>query len=253
MVHSLSVSFPGLRIISEEHTPDEDNDIEIIPIHLTEDNISDKMYSNIPLGLEIPLSELTVWVDPLDATKEYSEGLTQFVTTMVCVARNGRPIIGVIHKPFISETYWSWNSIHLSDNIMTALKTRNTSNDSFRTIVSRSHAGDVDHIIKTSLSADYKKVDVIPAAGSGYKAIEVIEGRADAYIHITLIKKWDICAPNAIFNTISNAKMTTIYGQTISYNFEDPVANENGLLATIGDEHKKLVSLLKDNYKQRFR
>ena len=250
MVHSLSASFPGLRIISEEHSSVEDNNNEIIAINVNEDMLSNEIYSEIPLGFEIPLSELTVWVDPLDATKEYSEGLTEFVTTMVCVARNGEPIIGVIHKPFISETYWSFDSKYLSNNIKNALKSRQMSNDTFRTIVSRSHAGDVRHIIESSLRESYKKIDVISAAGSGFKTIELIEGKADAYIHTTRIKKWDICAPNAIINSIKSAKMTTIFGEKIQYNFEDDVRNENGLLATFGVDHQKLVSLLKDNYKQ---
>lgn len=34
----------------------------------------------------------------------FSEGLYDYVTTMVCVVVNGEPTIGVIHKPFSGET-----------------------------------------------------------------------------------------------------------------------------------------------------
>lgn len=73
----------------------------------------------------------------------------------------------------------------------------------------------------------------------GYKTLEVIEGRADAYVHTTRIKKWDICAGNAILSAF-HGKMTTLEGAFIDYSSRREVVNNNGLLATLFDHYKYL-------------
>ena len=49
--------------------------------------------------------DLTVWVDPLDGTKEYTEGYLDHVTVLVGIAIGKKAVGGVIHQPF-----WNFQS-----------------------------------------------------------------------------------------------------------------------------------------------
>lgn len=93
MVGQLSASFPGLNIISEE-TNNKMKDVKQVKYNLVNKAKLIDQLKNIQVNRLVALSELTIWIDPLDATQEYTENLIKYVTTMVCVAYKGKPIIG---------------------------------------------------------------------------------------------------------------------------------------------------------------
>lgn len=180
--------------------------------------------------------DVTVWVDPLDATQEYTEGkedksLLKFVTVMVCIAVKGYPIAGIIHEPFNGDsgvTHWAWVEHGVSGSLDGDPPKVDGSKD-LTLIYSRSHPGEVSKIAKGALGEDYNLHEVI-AGGSGYKSMEVAKGNANLYLHVTAIKKWDICAGNAILNAL-HGKMTTLKGKEVDYGFSGSAVNEDGLLA----------------------
>ena len=225
MVNSLLYTFPGIRVISEEHLPSAS---EIYPISVSKALFNSNAFSTIPDDISMNIEDLVVWIDPLDATKEYSEGLTQYVTTMVCVAQRGEPLIGVIHQPFMSKTYWA-SKFGIDKKLLSLRSSFMSSADRLRLIISRSHKGDVETVAKEALKTN---LTVIEAAGSGYKVLELMKGHADIYLHKTYIKKWDICAPDAILRYATEGKMTTLRGQPISYDFESDFVNKEGIFAT---------------------
>lgn len=77
---------------------------------------------------------------------------------------------------------------------------------------------------------------------TGYKTLEVIKGNVEAYVHVTLIKKWDICAGHAILKAV-DGKMTTLDGNYITYYPSDDPKNGAGLLATIYNHYDYLKKL----------
>ncbi|KAL1377521.1 hypothetical protein pipiens_016207 [Culex pipiens pipiens] len=201
MADGLHRIFPKLRIISEEDSakqscPDAKL-FDLDPTVMHETNVLDEI---------VDIDEVTVWIDPLDATQEYTESLTEYVTTMT--------------------TVWAWVNKAMSEPLSNMKRDEEVKNPVL--IVSRSHTGDVQTIAKEVFG---KNVHIIKAGGAGYKVLKVLNNEATAYLHSTAIKKWDICAGNAILNAVGG-KMTDLNNQEISYSDKDPFVNEKGLLAT---------------------
>lgn len=74
---------------------------------------------------------------------------------------------------------------------------------------------------------------------TGYKVLQVVFDNATAYIHTAHIKKWDLCAGNAILNGLGG-KMTDLFNKEISYVSDEEVSHNNGLLATLTN-HKYYI------------
>ncbi|KAF5902923.1 inositol monophosphatase 3, partial [Clarias magur] len=152
MFHLIKNTYPYIQVTSEEHDGSDGEATVWTP------NIPKEVLSKIPEGKVVPAESVTVWIDPLDATQEYTENLRKYVTTMVCVAVNGEPVVGVIHKPFTSFTAWAM--VGGGANVAPR-ESYNT--DAPKVIVSRSHAGKVKGFIQQAFG---NNTEIIPAGGA---------------------------------------------------------------------------------------
>ncbi|XP_059200341.1 inositol monophosphatase 3 [Centropristis striata] len=238
MFNLISNTFPQVTVNSEEH------DSVVDKAAAWSRNIPADILDKIEGGREVPADSVTVWIDPLDATQEYTENLVQYVTTMVCVAVEGKPVIGVIHQPFTGFTAWAL--VGQGSN----MRPRSSySSSPPKVIVSRSHSGQVKSFVLEAFGNNTKTVE---AGGAGYKVLALLEmppsdsssmEQADLYVHVTFIKKWDICAGAALLNAMGG-HMTTLKGEDIDYS-GTPV-NKGGLVASVGLDHKALLEKLPD-------
>ncbi|XP_017015215.2 putative inositol monophosphatase 3 [Drosophila takahashii] len=230
MKQGLQRIFPRVQIFSEEdkeHCKQAHSyDLDPTVLHET---------AQIP-NVVVNAQDVTVWVDPLDATKEFTEELYEYVTTMVCVAVAGRPIIGVIHSPFNGQTAWAWVGNSMSEYLASLHPEHPPDHQSPVITVSRSHTAGAKDLARGIFGQD---VSLLTAAGAGYKVLQVVANNATAYLHTSKIKKWDICAGDAILHALGGT-MTTLNDQLINYGPEESPVNTEGLLATL-ERHEEYM------------
>ncbi|CAF0787604.1 unnamed protein product [Brachionus calyciflorus] len=216
LTETLKSKFKSLRINSEENDQDSP-DFKVNEYMAKCDNYKAKSDDLIKASQDI-----NVWIDPLDATQEYSENLIEYVTVMFCITHQGIPKAGIIHNPFLNKTQ---SSFFESRPMEKSSKPNNHS----RIIVSRSHAEKVKEIIGEKL----KDAEIIAAGGSGFKTLSLLDNKADLYLHSSKIYKWDICAPNAILNNLGG-KLTERNGGVIDYSSnEEKAKSANGIIASL--------------------
>jgi len=263
ILRTIKDSYRRLTVVSEEDSTQNFDSIsadnDILPMDRTKfaklirNNLHEIENKNTDWGSLIAQHETLVWIDPLDATKEYSENLTNYVTLMACIVHKSIPIAGVIYQPFSNRSYWSMKNVntgeyHHSPDLSRALAEAQfeQSSNGIRIIVSRSHAGNVKSVVEGLYG---ERAHVISAGGSGYKTLKLIQGEADAYMHLTRIKKWDICAPDAILSSIPGGNLTDLAGKSINFGNPKDQVVDSGLVASLNRKVFSELLVLTRNFK----
>ncbi|KAL0967628.1 hypothetical protein UPYG_G00254670, partial [Umbra pygmaea] len=227
---SLSKTFPKITVIGEEDLPDEDINEDLIESGQSEEVLQKPCPAEY---ISLKEEELVVWVDPLDGTKEYTEGLLDHVTILIGIAYGGKAIAGVINQPFFNyqlesanmgRTLWGMPGLGAFGFELQEVP------DGRRIITTtRSHS---NKLITDTVDA-MEPHDVIRVGGAGNKIIQLVEGKASAYVFASLgTKKWDTCAPEAILHAVGG-KLTDMHGNSLCYDANVKHMNSAGVLATL--------------------
>jgi 3'(2'), 5'-bisphosphate nucleotidase len=149
-----------------------------------------------------------VWiVDPLDGTREYAEGLDDWAVH-IGLAIDGRPAIGAVAIP-------ARNEVFCTDHARAALSPMPGGRP--RVVVSRTRCPDIAARVGTALGAD-----LIGMGSAGAKAMAVVDGRADIYLHDGGQYEWDNCAPAAVA-LAAGLHASRIDGSPLVYNCANPL------------------------------
>ncbi|WP_298322318.1 3'(2'),5'-bisphosphate nucleotidase CysQ [Haloactinopolyspora sp.] len=146
-----------------------------------------------------------VWIiDPLDGTREYAEGRSDWAVH-VALWVGGELTAGAVALPGLGVT--------LSSDPAPQVPERTS--DVVRVAVSRTRPpAEAEHVART-MSAE-----LVPMGSAGYKAAAVIRGEVDAYIHAGGQYEWDSAAPVAVA-LAAGLHASRIDGAPMRYNTKD--------------------------------
>jgi 3'(2'), 5'-bisphosphate nucleotidase len=130
------------------------------------------------------LGKSRVWiVDPVDGTREYSEGRADWAVH-VALAVEGRAVLGAVALPGLPS------EVVLRSDQPQAL---GAMADRPRFLVSRTRPAPEAEAVAAALGGE-----LVPMGSAGAKAMAVVRGEAEVYLHSGGQYEWDSCAPVAV-------------------------------------------------------
>ncbi|WP_432201249.1 3'(2'),5'-bisphosphate nucleotidase CysQ [Erythrobacter sp. W53] len=142
----------------------------------------DGLLSEESKDTEERLSKERTWIiDPVDGTREYGEGRHDWAVH-VGLSIGGEPALGAVALPELGEVLRS-----------DAPRTIPETPPLLRMVVSRSRPANEAVAVAKTLGAQ-----LVPMGSAGAKAMAVIRGEADIYLHSGGQYEWDNCAPAAV-------------------------------------------------------
>ncbi|SKB33383.1 3'(2'),5'-bisphosphate nucleotidase CysQ [Sphingopyxis flava] len=150
------------------------------------------------------LAQSRVWiVDPLDGTREYGEGRSDWAVH-VALAIDGIAAVGAVALPGLGLTLTSGAPLALAK-----------ANSPPKMLVSRTRPAAEAVFVAEALGAQ-----LLPMGSAGAKAMAVVRGEADIYLHSGGQFEWDNCAPVAVA-AAAGLHVSRADGSPLRYNNAD--------------------------------
>jgi 3'(2'), 5'-bisphosphate nucleotidase len=232
---------------ADDYEPVTDADREannLIVTRLAKEFPHDGVLAEESIDTEHRLEKLRVWmVDPLDGTTGFIQGNGDFAV-QIGLVENGECVVGVVYQPATDVLYratrggGTWIERPQAD-VEQAFVSDRGDLASMRLAASRSHRSPRMNTVVSHLG--FK--EEIQRGSVGIKIGLLVERQCDVYIHLSpRTKQWDTCAPQLILSE-AGGRLTDLFGRSLNYNVPE-VLNRNGLVATNGTSHDKVISSL---------
>jgi 3'(2'), 5'-bisphosphate nucleotidase len=147
-----------------------------------------------------------VWiVDPLDGTREYTERRWDWAVHVALVV-DGAPAAAAVALPALGVVYMTGDR----------QRRRPDASGPVRIAVSRSRPPAF-----ARAAADAVAGELVPLGSAGFKAMAVLRGEADAYLHAGGQWEWDVAAPAGVA-AHAGLHVSRIDGSALMFNQEQP-------------------------------
>ncbi len=217
---------------------------ELIVSGLTREFPADGILAEESIDTDRRLDKSRVWmVDPLDGTNGFIDGNGDFAV-QIGLAERGVCVVGVVYQPLSGVLYnavsggGSWIERRRFERQKVTVST-NRDIAKMRLAASRSHRSPRMNKVVSRFGFQQE----VQRGSVGIKIGLLVEQQCDVYIHLSpRTKQWDTCAPQLIL-TEAGGTLTDLFGNPLNYNVRD-VQNRNGLVASNGVVHEKIIQTL---------
>jgi 3'(2'), 5'-bisphosphate nucleotidase len=145
-------------------------------------------------------------IDPLDGTREFSEGRDDWAVH-VALSIDGEPAVGAVALPGLDLVLSTEDPSTVPDR---------TPGRPVQVVVSRTRPPAIAVAVAEQLGGE-----LVPMGSAGAKAMAVVRGEVDVYVHGGGQYEWDNCAPAAVA-IAAGLHVSRLDGSPLRYNNADP-------------------------------
>jgi 3'(2'), 5'-bisphosphate nucleotidase len=146
-----------------------------------------------------------VWIiDPLDGTREYSEGRDDWAVHVALIV-GGKVEVAAVALPGLGEVFSTAEPLEVA-----------AAGRHLRIAVSRTRPPEFTEAVVDALGAE-----LVPLGSAGYKTLAVVRGEVDAYMHGGGQWEWDVAAPAGVA-LHAGLHVSRIDGSPLVFNRPEP-------------------------------
>jgi len=192
-------------------------------------------------GFGQPIYEdCSVFIDPIDGTREFSSKKGEQCSIMVGFAIDGKPVAGLVYRPLTSPKTWALGCAQegVSDGLFDEdqkLPTTMTSPFPQGLLTTNGGISEFTSALLETLGKEVGENDTeklrVRAGGAGNKVLNLLEGKGQCYIQDRGVSRWDTCAPQAVLESrgglLCKLADFVVNEETNSYKYAKTTVNQD--------------------------